>query len=81
MKNRTNQIDLYSYYNICKNEKLIFKEKIEYYNKPFISVLVPSFNKGDIILKSIRSIQTQSFKNLEIIIVNDGSIDNSKKNI
>ena len=77
MKNRTNQIDLYSYYNICKNEELILKEKIEYDNKPLISVLVPSFNKGDVILKSIRSIQNQSFKNIEIIIVNDGSTDNS----
>jgi len=79
MKNRTNQIDLYSYYNICKNEELILKEKIEYDNKPLISVLVPSFNKADVILKSIRSIQNQSFKNIEIIIVNDGSTDNSTK--
>ena len=77
MKNRSNQINLYSYYNICKNEELILKEKIEYDNKPLISILLPSFNKGDVILKSIRSIQNQSFKNIEIIIVNDGSTDNS----
>ena len=77
MKSRTNQIDLHSYYNICNNEELILKEKIEYDNKPLISVLVPSFNKEDVILKSIRSIQNQSFKNIEIIIVNDGSTDNS----
>ena len=77
MDNRTNQIDIHSYYNICNNEELILKEKIEYDNKPLISVLVPSFNKANVILKSIRSIQNQSFKNIEIIIVNDGSTDNS----
>ena len=33
MKNRTNQIDIKNYYNICKNKELILKEKIEYDNK------------------------------------------------
>jgi glycosyltransferase involved in cell wall biosynthesis len=76
-ENRTDQIDLYKYYNICWEEKLISEEKIEYNNHPLISVLVPAYNKQDIILKSIRSIQNQSFKNIEIIIVNDASTDNS----
>jgi glycosyltransferase involved in cell wall biosynthesis len=38
-----------------------------------ISVIVPSFNKEENIIKSIRSIQNQSFKNIEIIIVDDCS--------
>ena len=76
-KNRNNQIDLHTYYKICYNEQLISNETIEYSNKPLISVLVPSYNKEDILLKSIRSIQNQSFKNIEIIIVNDCSTDNS----
>ena len=76
-ENRSNQIELHTYYNICNEEKLISQEKINYTNKPLISVLVPSYNKGDIILKSIRSIQNQSFKNIEIIILDDGSTDNS----
>ena len=76
-ENRNNQIDLYTYYKLCNEEKLLSAEKIEYSKKPLISVLVPSYNKADIILKSIRSIQNQSLKNIEIIIVNDGSTDNS----
>ena len=76
-ENRVDQIDLFTYYNICFQEKLILNEKIEYSNRPLISVLVPSYNKENIILKSIRSIQNQSFKNMEIIIVDDGSTDNS----
>ena len=78
IKNRTDQIDLYTYYNINNAEKLIYNQTIKYPNNPLISVLVPSYNKGDIILKSIRSIQNQSFKNIEIIIVDDGSTDKSK---
>ena len=38
---------------------------------------MPTYNKQKILLKSVRSIQNQNFKNLEIIIVNDFSNDNS----
>ena len=42
-----------------------------------ISIILCSYDKRDIIIKSIRSIQNQSLKNIEIIIVDDCSIDNS----
>ena len=76
-KKRKNQINIYKYYNICNEEKLLTNELIKYNNSPLISVLLPSFNKRDSLLKSIRSIQNQSLKNIEIIIINDGSTDNS----
>ncbi len=44
---------------------------------PVVSVIIPSFNKSSVIMKSIRSIQNQSFKDIEIIIVDDCSTDNS----
>ena len=44
-----------------------------------ISVILPSYNKENEILRSVRSIQNQSFKNIEIIIIDDGSKDNSTK--
>ena len=47
-------------------------------NQLYLSV-IPSYNKEKLLLKSIRSIQNQSFKNIEIIIVNDASTDNSNK--
>jgi glycosyltransferase involved in cell wall biosynthesis len=40
-----------------------------------ISIILPLYNRKEQILKSIRSIQNQSFKNIEIIIVDDASID------
>ena len=61
---------------ICIKEYLINSKKIKNF-KPIISVIIPSFNKSELILKSVRSIQNQSFKNLEIIIVDDYSQDKS----
>ena len=52
-------------------EKLISDEKFEASNEPLISVIVITYNKENNIMKSIRSIQNQSFKNIEIIIVDD----------
>lgn len=45
---------------------------------PLISVIVTSYNKGKYIEKSLSSILDNSFKDIELIIVEDGSTDNSK---
>ena len=74
--------DQYNYNNFCEialNEQLIDKNKIESHNNPIISIILPSYNKQDILLKSVRTIQNQNLKNIEIIIVNDCSSDNSSK--
>ena len=76
---RADQLDYRDFCQIALDEKLIDDSKIKYDNKPIISVVVPSYNKKDILIKSIRSIQNQNFKNIEIIIVNDCSMDNSKE--
>ena len=75
-ENNEEQISYKVYGKICVEEKLINSNNIKDSN-PIISIIVPSFNKYDVILKSIRSIQNQSFKNIEIIIVDDFSTDNS----
>ncbi len=43
-----------------------------------ISIIVPIYNTERYIRKCVNSIQNQTYKNLEIILVNDGSKDNSK---
>ncbi|WP_194765864.1 glycosyltransferase [Tamlana sp. I1] len=45
-------------------------------NKPFFSVIIPLYNKEEFIENTIKSVLNQTFKNYEIIIVNDGSTDN-----
>lgn len=45
--------------------------------KPEISVIVPIYNVENYLTKCLDSLITQSFSNIEIICVNDGSTDNS----
>lgn len=42
---------------------------------PTISVIIPAFNAEKTILETIQSIQAQSFKNFELIVIDDGSTD------
>lgn len=44
---------------------------------PFFSIIVPVYNKGIYVNRSINSILNQTFKNFEIIIICDPSTDNS----
>lgn len=46
-------------------------------NKILVSVIVPIWNTGDYLIECLDSILNQTFSNLEIILINDGSTDNS----
>lgn len=46
-------------------------------NKKLVSVLIPAYNHEKFISKTIQSVISQSYKNIELIIVNDGSTDNT----
>lgn len=43
--------------------------------QPLISVIVPVYNGQDYLEKCIESIENQTYENLEIIVINDGSTD------
>ncbi|MCR2822026.1 glycosyltransferase [Lederbergia panacisoli] len=45
--------------------------------KPEVSIIVPVFNVEDYLVRCIESIISQTIKNIEIILVNDGSTDKS----
>jgi glycosyltransferase involved in cell wall biosynthesis len=46
---------------------------------PVISVVVPAYNAEKTIKNTIQSVQQQTFNDFEIIVIDNGSIDNTKK--
>lgn len=47
-------------------------------NKPFISVVIPCYNRADLIAATIKSLQEQDYPNYEILVIDDGSTDNTE---
>jgi glycosyltransferase involved in cell wall biosynthesis len=42
-----------------------------------VSIIIPVYNRGNLIIKTLESIRAQSYQNWECILVDDGSIDNT----
>ena len=49
------------------------------HDQPLVSVTVPVFNAGKYLRETIESVLNQTYKNFELILVNDASTDNSKE--
>lgn len=49
--------------------------------QPLISIIVPVYNGETFIVAAIESLLRQEYSNLEIIVVDDGSVDNTQKNL
>ena len=48
-------------------------------NKDLVSLIVPIYNKGPYLDECLTSIKEQTYSNLEVIMIDDGSTDNSGK--
>ena len=65
------------YLKFCNNQ-LIKIKKSKKYTHPKISIISPIYNRGKYAFRFIKSIQNQNFKEIELILVDDSSNDNTK---
>lgn len=77
---------MYLLFKICKIIfflELIFFIALDYkrlYNDK-ISVIIPTYNRGQLLIRSLKSILNQTYKNIEVLIIDDGSKDDTKQKI
>lgn len=50
-------------------------------NNPYFSIVVPTYNRADLIGKTIGSILQQEFNDFEVLVIDDGSRDNTEDRI
>ena len=64
---------------MCKKEIKLYDENEKNNEKPFFSICIPVYNMEKYIKISLFSVINQSFRDFEIIIINDFSLDTSEE--
>jgi len=68
-------LELKNYIN--KNRYVDYKSMLTFQKLPSVSIIAPAYNEEKTIIENIKCLMSIQYQNFEIIIVNDGSKDNS----
>ena len=68
---KEDKLTVEEFYKLCDQKEIDYVNNSVLTEFPFISIIIPIYNKNLDLVKTLRSIQYQTFKNLEIIIVDD----------
>lgn len=58
-------------------ERLVKRSAMEIENFPLVTIIIPCFNEGKVIQHAIQSVEKLDYPNLEILVVDDGSTDDT----
>ena len=72
-------VKIEEYYFLCNQRNLIQKKKFKKSESPKISIISPIYNQEKYLHRYLMSIQNQEFSDLEIILIDDLSNDNTLK--
>ena len=74
---RDEVINLENYLKFCKDSKIndLHFSKVKKF--PKVSIISPIYNRGEFVLRFLKSIQNQFFRDIEIILIDDFSTDNT----
>jgi glycosyltransferase involved in cell wall biosynthesis len=67
--------DLFDRLKVVNNASI----KEAQHDSPLVSVILPVFNSGPFLTTALRGLQAQTWRNLEILLIDDGSTDGSLK--
>ena len=72
-------IKIENYLKVCSSPDIFDCKLIKISNSPKISIITPLYNTGRFVSRLLRSIQLQKLKDIEIILIDDCSIDNTSQ--
>ena len=66
-----------SYNSLDENEISLSKENNQLYKEPLVSIVIITYNSEKYILETLESAKSQIYQNIELIVSDDGSQDNT----